>query len=353
MSKDLTIALDAMGGDYAPDVVIEGAEIARERYPDASFILFGRKQAVGGLLAARPALAAVTQVVHTQDVVQAEDKPSQALRRGRESSMGLAIKAVADGEAQVAVSAGNTGALMALAKFVLRTMPGIDRPALASLFPTARGESVMLDLGANIDCSEDNLVEFALMGAAFARTVLGLGRPTVALLNVGVEELKGNETVKNAGQRLKDAPLPMDFAGFMEGDGIGAGDVDVVVTDGFTGNVALKTAEGTARLIRSLLTNAFESSTMARVGYVFARRGLESLKDHLDPNLHNGAVFLGLNGLVVKSHGGASALGFATAIGTAIDMARHDLCQLIGHDLKNFSGSREPGEPSAAMAGKT
>ncbi len=332
--RERTIALDAMGGDNAPFVVIEGADLAREKYPDIRFLLFGDEEQLQPLIAGYPRLADCCEIRHTDEVVAPEDKPGQALRRSRSSSMGLAIEAVNSGEAAAAVSAGNTGALMALSKFTLRTMPGIERPALATLIPSSRGESVMLDLGANVECDETNLIQFAIMGAAFARTILGLQRPTVALLNVGVEELKGNEAVKGAGQKLKDMPVRMEFVGFIEGDGIGAGTVDVVVTDGFTGNVALKTAEGTARMIAKLLANAFRHSLFAKLGYLLVRRGIAALQDHLDPNNHNGAVFLGLNGLVVKSHGGANGPGFGSAIGVAYDMATDDLCDRIARDLK-------------------
>lgn len=349
MKRKLSIALDAMGGDHAPAAVVDGAEIARERYPNASFMLFGDEAALRPLLARYPKLQAVATIEHTDSVVTADDKPGQALRRSRGSSMGLAIEAVSEGRADVAVSAGNTGALMAMAKFMLKTMPGIDRPALATLIPTTRGESVMLDLGANVDCDQRNLVEFAVMGAAFARTVLGVPRPTVGLLNVGVEELKGNEAVKAAGQTLKDIDLPLEFAGFVEGDDIAGGSVDVVVTDGFTGNVALKTAEGTAKMIAGLMRNAFANSLGGKLGYLMARRGLKALRDHLDPNNHNGAVFLGLNGLVVKSHGGASALGIASAIGVAHDLAADDLMSRIAEDLKNGgTGSATPDEVAAS-----
>jgi glycerol-3-phosphate acyltransferase PlsX len=332
----LTLALDAMGGDAGAPMVIEGAAIAKAENPDLQFIFYGKEDVVAPLVARHAVLSTDVQIIHTDDVVLAEDRPSHAVRRGRDSSMGMAVRAVCDGEAQVAVSAGNTGALMALAKILLKTIPGIDRPALASLFPTLKGESVMLDLGANVECSEENLVQFALMGAAFARTVLRLERPKVALLNIGSEDLKGNETVKNAGMVLRDTPLPMEFIGFTEGDGISMGDNDVIVTDGFTGNVALKTAEGTARLISEMLGRAFRASPFSMLGYFLIRKGLRSLKTHLDSNNHNGAVFLGLNGLVVKSHGGASPGGFATAIRHAVDMARHDLTHLIAEDLKNF-----------------
>jgi glycerol-3-phosphate acyltransferase PlsX len=329
-----TIALDAMGGDFGPPVVLKGAEIARERHPEMRFLVFGKGSEVEAELKHYPKLEAVTTALHTDDVVLGTDRPSQALRRSRTSSMGLAIEAVKDGRADVAVSAGNTGALMAMAKFILRAKAGVDRPALVSVLPTRRGESVMLDLGANVDCTADNLVQFAIMGAAFARSVLGLERPRVALLNIGVEDLKGTEELKDAAARLRaGSALPMEFAGFTEGDKIGAGDFDVIVTDGFSGNIALKTAEGTAKLITDLLGQAFRQSWLSKLGYLMARRGLRTMKDYLDPNNHNGAVFLGLGGLVVKSHGSATAAGIATAIGMARELVEDRIAERIERDL--------------------
>lgn len=248
MSQRLTIALDAMGGDKGPDMVIAGADIARERHPQVHYLLFGDTARIEPLLAQRPALRAVAEVRHTPDAVAGDAKPSVALRAGRQSSMRLAIDSVAGGQAACVVSAGNTGALMAMAKFVLKTIPGIDRPAIASFFPTLRGESVMLDLGANTECQPENLVQFAVMGAVFARTALNLSEPTIGVLNIGSEEVKGNEVVRAAATRLREMPLPGRFHGFVEGNDIATGTVDVIVTDGFTGNVALKTAEGTAKL---------------------------------------------------------------------------------------------------------
>jgi glycerol-3-phosphate acyltransferase PlsX len=238
---------------------------------------------------------------------------------------------------------------MAMAKFVLKTVPGIDRPAIASFFPTMRGESTMLDLGANVDCDANNLVQFAVMGAAFARTSLGIQRPTVGLLNVGVEDVKGNEAVRNAGQILKEVQLPFEFAGFVEGDDIGAGTVDVVVTDGFTGNVALKTAEGTSRLYTSFLAAAFRCSVISRLGYLLAKPALEALRQKVDPRVYNGALFVGLNGVVVKSHGGTDATGFASAIGVAIDMVSGHYSDLIVADCEQFSGAVEPVQRAAAL----
>lgn len=336
MTRKYIIALDAMGGDDAPQIVIEGASIARERMPDVKFLIFGDETRIAPLVTKYPLLKESCEIRHTDKIVSAEEKPGQALRRGRESSMGLTIQSVKTGEACAAVSAGNTGALMAMGKFMLKTLSGIDRPAMTSLLPTSRGESIMLDLGANVECDEKNLVQFAIMGAAFARTVLGLTNPSVALLNVGVEELKGNEVIKNADRMLRDANLPMKYIGFTEGHGLANGAVDVVVTDGFTGNVALKTAEGTARMIAGMLQSALSNSIMSKIGYLFAKPALLALKNHLDPNNHNGAVFMGLNGLVIKSHGGATAAGFASAIGVAVDMAANDLSGKITEDLKYF-----------------
>lgn len=348
MTRELIISLDAMGGDHAPDIVIEGAGIARERVPNLRFIIFGDETRIVPLLTRFPILKDCCEVRHTDKVISADDKPSQALRRGRDSSMGQSIQAVKDGLAHAAVLAGNTGAQMALAKFILRTMPGIDRPALATLLPTSRGESVMLDLGANVECDENNLVQFAIMGAAFARTVLGVAKPTVAILNVGVEELKGSDAIKEADRMLREANIPMDYKGFTEGHGLGSGEVDVVVTDGFTGNIALKTAEGTAKMIANLLKRSLNESLMSKMGALLASSSLMSLKNHLDPNNHNGAVFMGLNGLIIKSHGGASAKGFASAIGVAIDMAENDLAGKITRDLTNFNSTVDAPEDTQA-----
>ena len=331
------IALDVMSGDAGAAEAIAAADIAAERYPRLSFVLFGRQDVINAELARWPRLAARAKVVHTQDVIAMSDKPSQALRRARTTSMGMAIDAVKRGDANAAVSAGNTGALMAMSLFALRTMPGIDRPALAAVLPTLKSESVMLDLGANTECDATNLVQFAVMGAAFARTVLGLERPKVALLNIGEEELKGTGEIRAAATVLKNATLPMQFIGFVEGDKIGSGDVDVVVTDGFSGNIAVKTAEGTSRLVTGLLGNAFRSSFWGKLGYFIARGALESLRAHLDPNAHNGAVFLGLNGIVVKSHGGANARGLANAIGVAHDLVIDDVGRRIRDDLAGIN----------------
>jgi phosphate acyltransferase len=346
VSRDITIALDAMGGDAAPGIVLKGAAIAGQRYPGVEYLMFGAEEMVRPLLAKLPALSDRTTLIHTNEVVADDAKPSAALRSGRGSSMRLAIDAVADGRAAGVVSAGNTGALMAMAKFALKMLPGIDRPAIASFFPTRRGESVMLDLGANIECDAENLVQFALMGDVFARTVLGLIQPTVGLLNVGEEDLKGNDAVRGASARLRLAVSPIRFCGFVEGDDIAAGTVDVVVTDGFTGNVAVKTAEGTAKLFTEFLEAAFRHSLSARIGYLFARGALHKLRMRCDPRRYNGAMLLGLNGIAVKSHGSTDAFGFANAIGVAIDMKIHGFLDKIRVELARLSSAPSTPQPA-------
>ena len=346
MRNGATIALDAMGGDSAPGIVLKGADIARQRYPSIDYLLFGDEEMVRPLLAKLPALSDTTTLVHTNEIVADDAKPSAALRSGRSSSMRLAIDAVADGRAAGVVSAGNTGALMAMAKFVLKMLPGIDRPAIASFFPTQRGESVMLDLGANIECDAENLVQFALMGDVFARTVLGLIEPTVGLLNVGEEDLKGNDAVRGASARLRLAVTPIRFYGFVEGDDIAAGTVDVVVTDGFTGNVAVKTAEGTAKLFTEFLEAAFRHSLPARIGYLFARGALRKLRMRCDPRRYNGAMLLGLNGIAVKSHGSTDAFGFANAIGVAVDMNVNGFLDKIRVELARLSSVPSAPQPA-------
>ena len=348
MSDSLTIALDTMGGDHAPAVVLRGADIALMRYPAARFLLFGDEARVAPLLAKLPRLAKASTLHHTDEVVADDTKPSQALRAARRSSMRLAIEAVAEGRADGVVSAGNTGALMAIAKFVLKTLPGIDRPAIATFFPTRRGESVMLDLGANIECDAQNLVQFALMGDVFARTCLGLIQPTVGLLNVGSEDLKGNDAVRAAGAQLRGGMTPIRFHGFIEGDDIAAGTVDVVVTDGFTGNVALKSAEGIAKLFSESLRASFRHSVLARIGYLFARGALKKLAARLDPRRYNGAMFLGLGGIAVKSHGSTDAFGFANAIGVAIDLKVNGFLDKIRADLAQLNKVPSP-QQSAAL----
>lgn len=327
-------------------MVVGGANIARQRFPDVRFLFFGRSGEVAPLLDRMKSLKAVSTLIDAEDVVRGDERPSVALRSGRKSSMRLAINAVAEGAAAGVVSAGNTGALMAMAKFALKTIPGVDRPAIASYFPTMSGETVMLDLGANVQCDARNLVEFAVMGSAFARCVLGVVEPRYGLLNVGSEEIKGHEELQEASARLRNVSLPGTFVGFVEGDDITKGTVDVIVTDGFTGNVALKTAEGTAKLIAELIRRTFRSSLLARLGYLLARPAFFKLRKRIDPRRYNGAVFVGLNGVAVKSHGGTDALGFANAIGVAVDMARNGMIKILRDDFAALEASAS--KPQAA-----
>jgi len=332
-----SLAIDAMGGDAAPEAVLDGLELAAERHPQARFLLVGDEARVGGALARRKRAARACSLRHAPEVISGDLKPTAALRM-RGSSMRVAIDAVAAGEAAGVVSAGNTGALMALAKIVIKTMPEIDRPALAAIGPSARGDVVLLDLGANVQCDARNLVEFAIMGDAFARVALGLTMPSIGLLNVGSEELKGDDRVRAAAEILRDSHVGAQFRGFIEGHDITAGTVDVVVTDGFTGNVALKTGEGALKLMRDLLRQVFTSSVPARLGYLLARPALDRLREWMDPRRYNGAILLGLNGVVVKSHGGTDALGFAHAVDVAMDMVTHGYNDRIRDGFDRLAG---------------
>jgi glycerol-3-phosphate acyltransferase PlsX len=326
-----------MGGDHAPGVIVEGVEIAAERHPDARFLLIGDEALLAPLLARHRRAAGACTVRHAPDMISNEMKPTAALRM-RKASMRLAIDAVAAGEADGVVSAGNTGALLALSKIVIKSLPGIDRPAMAAIGPSARGDVVMLDLGANVACDTRNLVEFAVMGDMFARTVLGLTAPTIGLLNVGSEDLKGDDRVRDAAEILRASFIGPQFHGFVEGHDIAAGTVDVIVTDGFTGNVALKTGEGALKLMSDLLRQVFQGSLAGRLAYLLARPGLDRLREWLDPRSYNGAVMLGLNGVVVKSHGGTDALGFAHAMDVALDMVVHRFNDRIRDGLARIVG---------------
>ncbi len=351
MSQTITIALDAMGGDSGPEVVIGGAAIAVDRHPDLRFVIYGEEDVVAPVLAANESVRQVSEFHHCGVTVQMNDKPSQALRKGRwKSSMWRTVEAVRDRRAGAAVSAGNTGALMLMAKFCLKTLPRIERSAIAAIWPTTRGESIVLDVGATIGADARMLVDFAVMGAAMARSVFGLDRPTVALLNVGVEEIKGIEEVREASRVLREMDHPgFEYRGYVEGDDIGKGTVDVVVTEGFSGNIALKTAEGTARQIAEYLRSAMARTWAARLGYLFARSAFELLREKMDPRKVNGGVFLGLNGMVIKSHGGTDAEGFASAIELAREMARNDLVHMIADDSA-FDDAAATGRMRAASA---
>ena len=340
---EIRLAIDAMGGDEGPSMVIPGLAVALLRCPNLAFELFGDRPAIEKALEKHPELAARCNVQHTEVSVPMDAKPSQALRTGRRvSSMWRALQSVKDGEASATVSAGNTGALMAMAKFCLRGMEGVDRPALAAIWPTVRGESVVLDVGASIGVDTRNLVTHALLGAAMARAVFGIEAPKVGLLNIGVEEVKGLEEVREAGTILRNGAFPnMRYEGFVEGDDIGKGIVDVVVTEGFSGNIALKTAEGTARQLAEYLRMSIGRTIRARIGYVLAKPAFGRLRDKMDPRKINGAVFLGLNGLVIKSHGGTDEYGFASAVELAHDMVRNDLQARIASDVAALTETKE------------
>lgn len=346
MAKPRTLALDAMGGDHGPEVVIPGAAISLERHPALEFVFYGDSARIAPLLDANAALKARSRIVHTDHVIAMHDKPSQALRRGKGSSMWMALEAVQKGEAHAAVSAGNTGALMAMAKLILRPLPGIERPAIACLWPTIKSESVVLDVGANIGASSRQLIDFAIMGAAMARILFHVEKPTVGLLNVGVEEVKGGDEVKEAHAELKEMALPLDYKGFVEGDQIGQGVVDVVVVEGFAGNIALKTAEGTARQMGQYLKDAMMRTWLSRLGALLARGGFKVLKEKIDPRRVNGGTFLGLNGIAVKSHGGTDALGFAAAVDLGYEMAESDLVERLKADLGAITIKDQPASSS-------
>jgi len=324
-------------------VVVPGAAVALAQHPGASFILFGDQAKIEPLLGAHPQLREACRLVHTDVAVRMEDKPSQALRNGRwKSSMWLAIDAVKKGDADVAVSAGNTGALMAMAKFNLRMLPGIERPAIAGLWPTLKGSCIVLDLGASIGADAESLVAMAVMGTAMSRVLFHLDRPTVGLLNIGVEEAKGLEAVREAGRILREEPLPhLDYVGFVEGDDIGRGKADVVVTEGFAGNIALKAAEGTAHQFADYLRHAISQSIWSKLGYLLARPAFRMLRDKMDPRKSNGGVFLGLNGVVVKSHGGTDPEGFAAAIEVGYEMVRDELLGKISATIRRHAGEPE------------
>ena len=321
-----------MGGDAGPGIVVDALIRSSQRHPGVRFLLHGDEAQLKPLLEKRGKLSQIIEIRHSSERVRMEEKPSIALRRGRNTSMWRAIECVAKKEAEVAISAGNTGALMAMSMYQLGVIEGIERPAIAALWPTKKAQSIVLDVGANIGTSAEQLVDFAIMGAAFARSIFNLERPSIGILNVGSEEVKGNDAVRGAAHILRNANLPIEYAGFVEGDDISEGEVDVIVTDGFTGNIALKTAEGTAKLVIEFLRAALTRSFFGKLGAFIASGALNSLKRKLDPRASNGGIFLGLNGVVVKSHGGTDALGFASALDMAIGMAKSGVIPRIAAD---------------------
>lgn len=346
-----TISVDAMGADHGPSIAVEGIThiLKRRRGSKATFLLHGDEAQLAPLLASADELTrSRTTLFHTDSEVRMTDKPSQAVRRSRGSSMWNALVSVKNGEADVVVSAGNTGALMAISKVVLRMKKGVHRPAISASWPTPKGHTVVLDVGANVECGPSQLVEFAIMGEAFHRAVHGSDDPSVGLLNVGQEELKGNDTVREADRLIREAGIEFNYKGFVEGDDISLGVTDVVVTDGFSGNIALKTAEGAVKLVSHWMRESFTSSLSAKIGAAFLQMGgLDHLRSKLDPRSINGGVLLGLNGMVVKSHGGTDGEGFATALGLGIDMAGSSFLTEIEANLERLDRA---GQVSAAAA---
>ena len=338
MTDTITLSVDAMGGDNAPRAVLHGAHLLLQEHENARFLFHGRQELIAPLLEEFPALKAVSTVRHCDIVIAMDEKPSQALRKGRgTSSMWMAIQAVKDGEAAVAISGGNTGALMAMATFCLRPMEGIARPGIAAIWPTLRTDIVVLDMGATIGADAQQLVDYAILGSALARCLFDNASPTVGLLNVGTEEVKGLESIKEAGRMLTEASgAGFTYHGFVEGDDIGKGTVDVVVTEGFVGNIALKTAEGTARQVGSYLRTALKSNLMGRIGALFATSALNALRRRMDPRTVNGGVFMGLNGIVIKSHGGTDEVGYKSALNLGYEMARSNLIEKISDTMKRF-----------------
>jgi glycerol-3-phosphate acyltransferase PlsX len=347
MADTIRISVDAMGGDVGPRVAIEGAALALRELRNSSFIFHGREAELTPLLDRFPDLRKVSRIAHCDNVIAMDEKPSQALRKGRgNSSMWMALQAVKDGEADVAISGGNTGALMAMSTFCLRPMEGISRPAIAAIWPTLRADIVVLDVGATIGGDARQLVDFSILGAALARALFDMETPSIGLLNIGTEEMKGHDEVKEAAAMLAAASgAGFRYHGFVEGDDIGKGTVDVIVTEGFTGNIALKTAEGTARQIGNYIRQAIRADIFSMLGAMLASRAFNAIRRKMDPRNVNGGVFLGLNGIVIKSHGGTDEVGFKAALGLAYEMARSRLIDKIAEGMRRFPALPAPPGP--------
>lgn len=350
-AESLIISVDAMGGDHAPESIIDGLAVSLRSVDDrVRFLVHGDEARVKPLVEAHSKLVGRVEIRHTDKTVAMDAKPSQAVRGGKGSSMWNMLAAVKAGEANLAVSAGNTGALMAMSKLVLRMVQGVNRPAIAALWPTPEGKCVVLDVGANIEADSSQLVEFAIMGEAYARAIHGMERPSVGLLNIGSEDLKGNDQVRMAAELLKNETLDLNYIGFVEGNDISMGASDVVVTDGFTGNVALKTAEGTARLVSGFVKDALSSSIASKMGALLAMSGLRALKHKMDPRSVNGGVFLGLNGVVLKSHGGTDAQGFATTIQLAAMVGRSTFTEDVAASLVRLTNANSESSTESGAA---
>jgi glycerol-3-phosphate acyltransferase PlsX len=337
MTRALTVALDAMGGDHAPRAVIEGAAQVLSCLKQVNFIFFGDREQIIPVLSRYPKLMACSEVRHTTESVANEDKPTSVLRNGQKTSMWQAIESVAAGQADCIVSGGNTGALMVLARKHLKMLPGIDRPAIAAPMPTVTGQTVVLDLGANIDCTPTHLEQFALMGAVYAKAVMGITKPKIGIINVGEEDQKGTDLVRKTAALLRESQLPGEFIGFIEGNDIGRGAVDVAVTDGFTGNVLLKTAEGTAHFIKQTIKNFTQDSLWGKLIVWLSLPMLLRLRHRMDPRLFNGAMFVGLGGVCVKSHGSMDEKGFANAIKIAANLVVNRFNDQVAADLKGLA----------------
>lgn len=336
MSSTITIAIDAMGGDHGVESTIPGAALSLKKGADLKFLFFGDQDKIAALMEGHSDLAAVSTIHHTDKMVLSSEKPSAALRASKDTSMRLAIEAVQEGHAGAIVSAGNTGALMAMAKIVLKTLPGIRRPAIASIFPTMGSDTIMLDLGANVLVDGENLVQFAVLGAVFAKAHKNITVPTVGLLNVGTEESKGPDHVKHAAAILSRVDFPGRYVGFVEGTDITNGSVDVVVADGYVGNIALKTAEGVGKLTNHYFKKIMSRDPLAILGGLLAFFSLKSFKNQMDPRRYNGGVFLGLNGLCIKSHGGCDPLAFSSAVNLAAELARHGYIKTVARDINHL-----------------
>lgn len=336
MIHSCTLAIDAMGGDFGPPTIIPAAAAALKRDNSLRFLLFGDEARLTPLLAQYPDLKRQTEIRHTDKAISSHDKPSIALRQGKGSSMRLAIEAVKNGEADCVVSAGNTGALMAMSKMILKALPGIERPAIASVVPTLRGRTVMLDLGANLACDAEVLAQFAVLGAVYAKVVMGIATPSVGLLNVGTEDMKGHEEVRGAHTVLSNVTFPGRYHGFIEGDDIMKGSVDVVVTDGFTGNVALKTMEGVGKFTSQSLRETFKTSIFSLIGYGLAAHAFKKFKDKVDPRRYNGGMFLGLDGICVKSHGGSDEIATENAIHVAADLVQNGFNKRVAIEIEQL-----------------
>lgn len=337
MQNKIVIALDCMGGDNAPACVIEGINFLEDEFKkDLFFLLYGDEKKINKYLSKYPQLKSITEIRHTEVYITGDDKPSLALRK-RDSSIRLAVDAVKSGEAKAAISAGNTGALMGISKMVLKTIPGIDRPALIQLLPNFLGGSTaLLDMGANIDCDSTNLFQFAIMGSAFYKAVRNCKNPKIALLNVGSEEMKGNDSIKHASLMLKNSFLKDNFLGYIEGDDIMKGLVDVVVSDGFAGNVALKAIEGASKFFASIMKEGFTHSFLSKIGYLLASSGINTAKKKIDNKQYNGAMLVGLNGIVVKSHGNADKISFASAIKNTTNLIKNRINEEIIQSIQDI-----------------